>query len=209
MIAQDIYIRKLNNIYVFSRRNNLFETTSTTKPLTRVGGSALVVGDKWYNPSTGAEAFWNGTYWLSSNGGSIYGGYTFVNSGDPFSLQPNLSGGGDLFTGIFVESLNIVYSYKSVNGGTTNSTNYWRLNFIFRGARNQVNNGHANYNNDFDLNSIAYPLPVANTNTYISIPINQFYSLQDIRATLAQAVHVGAPTIALEASFNLVIKGVM
>jgi hypothetical protein len=38
-----------------------------TKPTTRVDGSALVSGDLWFNPSTGAQGFWNNTYWLSSN----------------------------------------------------------------------------------------------------------------------------------------------
>jgi hypothetical protein len=37
-----------------------------TKPLTRVDGSALAIGDRWINPSTGVEGFWNGTYWLGT-----------------------------------------------------------------------------------------------------------------------------------------------
>ena len=36
-----------------------------TKPTTRTGGSALVVGDRWYKSDDGTEWFWNGTYWLS------------------------------------------------------------------------------------------------------------------------------------------------
>jgi hypothetical protein len=37
----------------------------STKPVTRVDGSALVVGDLWHTPNTGVRGFWNGTYWLS------------------------------------------------------------------------------------------------------------------------------------------------
>lgn len=39
----------------------------SSRPTTRVDGSALVVGDAWYNTSTGDNWSWNGTYWLSSN----------------------------------------------------------------------------------------------------------------------------------------------
>lgn len=39
---------------------------TATKPVVRVDGSALVIGDRWYNPSTGVDGFWNGTYWLTN-----------------------------------------------------------------------------------------------------------------------------------------------
>lgn len=39
---------------------------SGTKPTTRVDGSALLNGDRWYNPTSGIEGFWNGTLWLST-----------------------------------------------------------------------------------------------------------------------------------------------
>ena len=39
---------------------------TSTKPIARVDGTALVVGDLWVNASTGVQGFWNGTYWLSS-----------------------------------------------------------------------------------------------------------------------------------------------
>ena len=50
------------------------QIVSSTLPTTRVnpstglpsGGAALQNGDRWYNPSTGIEGFWNGTYWLTS-----------------------------------------------------------------------------------------------------------------------------------------------
>jgi hypothetical protein len=37
-----------------------------TKPTTRLGGESLVIGDTWYNPSSGYSWFWNGTYWLTN-----------------------------------------------------------------------------------------------------------------------------------------------
>ena len=38
--------------------------TTPSKPTTRVDGSALQIGDRWYSPNTGIEVFWNGSYWL-------------------------------------------------------------------------------------------------------------------------------------------------
>ena len=35
------------------------------KPIERPNGTALEVGDRWWNTSEGSEWFWNGTYWLS------------------------------------------------------------------------------------------------------------------------------------------------
>ena len=35
-------------------------------PTTRPDSSALQIGDRWVNSSTGVDGFWNGTYWLES-----------------------------------------------------------------------------------------------------------------------------------------------
>jgi len=44
---------------------DLSQIVNASKPTTRIDGSALVTGDRWYSPTTGIEATWNGTYWLS------------------------------------------------------------------------------------------------------------------------------------------------
>jgi len=45
--------------------NGVANFYTSTKPTIRVDGSALVIGDRWVNSSTGVEGFYNGTYWLS------------------------------------------------------------------------------------------------------------------------------------------------
>lgn len=70
------------------------QITSETAPTTRADGSALQQGDRWYNPSTGVNGFWNGTYWLTSDlykclvlttAGSSVGGTTSGWAGDFFN----------------------------------------------------------------------------------------------------------------------------
>ena len=46
--------------------NNVCHIYQTTKPTARPDGSALMVGDRWYDTNTGVEAFWNGVYWLGT-----------------------------------------------------------------------------------------------------------------------------------------------
>lgn len=47
---------------------------TTTKPTTRPNGSTLAIGDKWWKTDDGTNWFWNGTYWLSSQGFYVGGG---------------------------------------------------------------------------------------------------------------------------------------
>ena len=44
--------------------NSVAHFVRSTTPTVRVDGSALVVGDRWFNPTTGQQGFWNGTLWL-------------------------------------------------------------------------------------------------------------------------------------------------
>lgn len=44
--------------------NGVCHIYQSTKPTTRPDGSALVIGDIAYNPTTGLRYFWNGLYWV-------------------------------------------------------------------------------------------------------------------------------------------------
>lgn len=46
--------------------NGVAHFVRTTAPTLRRDGSALVTGDRWYNPNTGVEGFWRGVYWLTT-----------------------------------------------------------------------------------------------------------------------------------------------
>ena len=96
------------------------QITSTSKPTTRADGSALQQGDRWYNPSTGVDGFWNGTYWLSSFilSCSALGrdaGYTGGTSTDSAAI--------DNSSPIFVFKATVTYSV-TVN---QDSGNYWNI----------------------------------------------------------------------------------
>lgn len=58
-------IQPIRNLPNGTRINGVEHIYQTTKPTTRVDGSALVARDKWYKTDDGTEWFWNGTYWLS------------------------------------------------------------------------------------------------------------------------------------------------
>lgn len=71
---------------IFSPNSNLPDGTlingsahfvRSTKPATRVDGSALAVNDKWYDTTNRLDWYWNGTYWLSSR---MYFQATFQNN---------------------------------------------------------------------------------------------------------------------------------
>jgi hypothetical protein len=46
--------------------NNIANFYRATKPLTRVDGSALGIGDRWINSSNADTWIWNGTYWIGA-----------------------------------------------------------------------------------------------------------------------------------------------
>jgi hypothetical protein len=119
--------------------NGVANFYTATKPITRVDGSALVVGDKWYNPVSGIEGFWNGTLWLSSlyllNSTTGAGNYTslagilnlilpipksnFVDGMHikSFALTGKLSAANDISN-----NLSLRLQYNNTGGDTTVST---------------------------------------------------------------------------------------
>jgi hypothetical protein len=77
------------------RINEVEHFYQNTKPATRGNSSPLVIGDRWYNISTGYSWFWNGTYWLTDvfyemewNNVNLAQNYTLTNG----SLFPPSSG---------------------------------------------------------------------------------------------------------------------
>lgn len=69
-----------------TRINGVEVFYQSTKPTVRGDGSPLVIGDRWYNPSSSYSWFWNGTYWLTEqfyemewNNGNNTQNYTLTN----------------------------------------------------------------------------------------------------------------------------------
>jgi hypothetical protein len=116
--------------------NDVCHIYESTKPTTRPDGSALVVGDKWYNTSTGVEGFWNGTYWLQTalqnviaavNPGN-YGNFGVTLLQLPIISSTGIAGVfvGDFNISAFLGNVNTASNFHSVtisshNGGSTTS----------------------------------------------------------------------------------------
>ena len=103
--------------------NNVCHIYQTTKPTARPDGSALMVGDKWYNTDTGVEGFWNGTYWL--------GGDTLGSATNAYSKGSTIDNGAIWVSGniipmspVFIESVNIQMQGNPFTGLLNNSNNF-------------------------------------------------------------------------------------
>ena len=96
---------------------NLTQITSATKPTTRVGGTALVVGDVWINPTAQTQGFWNGTYWVSAQK-SFETWFDGVPIGTLRMLALNHQ------NDILFESNTITFA---VLGTVNNASNYWQV----------------------------------------------------------------------------------
>ena len=161
----DLNAISLSNLPDGTLINGVANFYRATKPLTRVDGSALVIGDRWVNPSTGVEGFWNGTYWVSelkTQTASISHTYTStVNQGA---------------TGIIVDNsaydlLLISTALRFNTAGTVSGTNYWILKLV-----NILFGGVVDYT--YDLNVTAGDYGETTGNVYKTSPLlNQYIAL--------------------------------
>jgi hypothetical protein len=105
--------------------NGVSNFYTPTKPITRVDGSALVVGDLWFNPSTQVQAAWNGTYWLTTQRFTSFAGTT------PGGLTAALSNQVGSFTSSQLNNGLFIWRHI-VSGAVANVpqdvSNYWTFN---------------------------------------------------------------------------------
>jgi hypothetical protein len=96
---------------------------TSTKPTIRVDQSALVVGDLWFNPSTGMQGFWNGTYWLdlSRTNISIFNPPNFANFGEVFLIP--------ITSSFFIEEIIFGGHYNIGTQPNWSGSNSFVLNF--------------------------------------------------------------------------------
>ena len=189
-----------------SIQNGYYQFVQTTAPTQRSSGVPLVTGDRWYNPTTRVEAFWNGTYWLTTQVFGPRGSMTFV--GSPESFVTTNDGVG-LVGGAFVEKL--VIQYKS-HTTAHDASNYRRVDLNFRGSRNAID--ELNLVRNITLNNtttygVTYPYP---TTSYVTLTedINQYAGARgDIHIiNAASTILAGTPSW-LDCSFRLFVRGVL
>jgi hypothetical protein len=102
--------------------NGVANFYTSTKPTARINGSALVVGDKWYNPSTGVDGFWNGTYWLSDQQHVQTGSSPF----NPPNVTQHQFAEGAFYPNVFIETAVVS---GAIANSPQDSTNYWTFTF--------------------------------------------------------------------------------
>jgi hypothetical protein len=188
-------------------RADLFDSFlfAETPPTTRRDGSPLQIGDRLFKPS-GFNFVWSGSEWLTETVGGVAGRFTFIGSGDNFTTESaTLIGYEDLHA---LRVQKFVFRYQlHTTGGTENTTNYWAAGFVFRSTRNQVGAGFPNIDLWFPLNGVDYPLPTINPQKII-VPINQIAAYCDVARVSAYLVKFGSVSSIVQASFNLITRGI-
>jgi hypothetical protein len=172
--------------------NGVCYINSDTKPTVRPainGGttSSLIVGDRWYNPSKGAEWYWNGTYWLSPR---IYTGQNGVNtyssSGNYLSIHlganTTIYNDGDISitTG---EPRGFIHSLGLSVRGAVDASNYWEVQAITQQITGAVQD---NIGSKLTLNN----LPTSYNYYWKPITTNLFFRPTNIRFQLTK---IGSP----------------
>jgi len=117
MIAYGTTTRKNQNIPNGVLIGGVANFYSSAKPTNRVGGSALVIGDLWFNPINGIQGFWNGTYWLNLK--------TIYQSNNNYPIFEF-----DYSTGVLIRSLTCYLNVVTDPTAINTSTNY--NNIVFR-----------------------------------------------------------------------------
>ena len=97
----------------------------TTKPTTRIDGSALVVGDRWYKANDGTEWFWNGTYWLSSTEYTVGFASRSLTANHTPSFANTFVPDWDFSSQLFFTKYKSIYTL-----GTADASNYWEVGIL-------------------------------------------------------------------------------
>lgn len=137
-----------------------------TKPLTRVDGSALAVGDRWFNSATDVEGFWNGTYWLTQDIYEINWAITTTwGAAGTRTATINRTVRPE-FVGLFFETYSVLYLNNAASPWNVNNFTSFTFNVTSIGASNVPM-------------ATTVVNDISNTNTAIwkYIPINFFRSL--------------------------------
>jgi hypothetical protein len=137
-----------------ARINGVEHIYQTSKPTTRVDGSALVASDRWWKTNDGTEWFWNGTYWLSSFRFRTWTGRLSASA----TAAVSLTAGSTLPADFFVHSISLSTS------GVHTLTDHYTFEFGYGALASP-----ASYFSNSLISTESFP----NTAEYV-IAINQF-----------------------------------
>ena len=114
----------MTSVYTLSSPVDLTRITSTTKPTTRVDGSALQANDLWRDTTSNLSWVFSGAVWRSAELQSLQINGTAVTAQNPLSSAPSL------VTHVYIETYSI--AQQSGNGAANNASNYKNMNLRFR-----------------------------------------------------------------------------
>ncbi|QBQ73483.1 hypothetical protein kac65v162_gp039 [Nodularia phage vB_NspS-kac65v162] len=149
----------------------------TDKPITRPDESPLEIGDRWYNPNTGIEGFWNGTYWLrrpqpisissgatitNTSGFTYAGGFPVNHNSSRVSPMPILNG----LCNPYLVSKVIAMVYTDSAPSTWDDQNFWRMGI--RAGGTPADFGHDLVSIDFDSFTFASTALNASATPYLA-----------------------------------------
>jgi len=126
--------------------NNVAHFTQATNPTVRIDSSPLVVGDKLYRTDLSVDAFWNGTFWLSTdihkitlfnthaaiNFGALAGGWDMPSTDTIFIVNMANSFVSTLTTGNIItdvislvgDTLNVIFTRTLTHTGVAANSGY-------------------------------------------------------------------------------------
>ena len=191
----------MTSIILPSNATDPSQITSEIVPTTRVnpstglpsGGDPLQIGDRWYKPSMGQEAYWNGALWLSTQ--YLVYDSTYVAPTAQSAFGANI---------LIEESQGILLLSAAVRftlTGTLTDTNYWTLTIVDTGGEvpNDVRDIKSG-NNGETTGSILKTFTGINTYYPLSLP-------QSVLGLLFQRINASsgtAATFAANAKYRLV-----
>ena len=148
------------SVYALSIPVDLTRITSTTKPTTRVDGSALQANDLWRDTTSNLSWFFSGSVWRSAELQSLQINLTVA------SAHNALPKAASLVTHVYIETYSV--AQQSSNGTANNASNYRNMNVVIREKVTTVETLVATIQN--------FPLPLNQANRFEST-VNTAYLL--------------------------------
>lgn len=147
-----------------SSGSTVTQINSSAKPVTRLDGTPLVLGDLWYNQNEGTNWFWNGSLWLSHE--ILTASHSqFKYQGMPLVMEIVSQSSGDFIPGgdLFVEYVHLFQDTGWTFGAGTSS-------FILELglAKPQATHDIVLYSRDIFLDPITDPSNIFQTNLLVS-----------------------------------------
>ncbi len=198
----------MTSIILPSNTTDPSQITSNTLPTTRVnpstglpsGGADLQIGDRWYNPTTGKEGFWNGALWLSAIP-FVFQGFRVLPSSSIVSFTVDCLDGG-----LFFESFNYNIAANVFNW---DASNYQSLsieglspNGVGITILSNVANGKMQYDNPADFRLQKKSIAINFANLFSSTTSN----------TISRQINIiFAPVGSINGvfTFSLVVRGIL